>query len=901
MAKVKVPSLTLTRDQLTSNTLYARWTHPGKKSGRWQKKIVNGKKKKTLVDALAGYTVTWTVNHPTYYTNKDGKRVTKIVTIKESSSDVGKDITSASFSIPNDATYIKCTVTPKSTKYKNKKKKDKSYFTGVGVPKSYDPTGVPEKAPTPSVSIENGKVKVVISGVPNIVSNAKIEIVRDNTTPAWHTADNVAVKTGYASYTKAVDPGHSYKARIRISGTGYTLSDWSDYSENVESDPEPLTSLTLRATSASSVNATWPSAGNDVQYELEWFSKPKVSDPERFDTTSTVSSQTCSTNEWNVTGLEAGTWYFRIRVVNNNAKSSWFPANDTDKYITLGKPPSPPTTYSLRSSIKVGEIIDLYWIHNSEDGAAQTHGEIELVFKDTTIGTITERIIKTNDKYGNPDEEDENLFYRLDTSKSHSGINVDTEESFTIDFKDGVSIEWRVRTKGPSSAGDSQGWSDWSVVRQIDIWAEPFINMLATATLGEWMWDPFNFLQDTIYTAPRAPLAPDEDDIFTTIPVGVRLTSGPLNQTPTGYSITVEAKNGYTYENEFGDTVIVNAGETIFSKYLVTDRHEFIYMLTPSNISFQDGETYIIKATVTMNSGLTAVTDEYEFTVDWEEVDMHPDADIVVDPNYLYATIVPYCTSSAIGYDIPEDAQDGDDIDVDDEEDDSNLVKDVLLAVYRKDVDGELVEIQRDIPNDRKTSIVDPHPTLDEVVYRIIAYKTDTGQIAYDDTIPEDVPQTGIVITWDESWFNTPEEMNQSEENEDEAEMDELEYSGSILKLPFNVTIDESRSPDVSLINYIGRKRPVGYYGTQLGETSTWKTEIPRVSTSDEYFSEIMPYPDEVMRLIRKLAIYTGDVYVRESEGRTGYWANVKVSFNVGYNTKVIPIAFNITRVEGGA
>ena len=100
------------------------------------------------------------------------------------------------------------------------------------------------------------------------------------------------------------------------------------------------------------------------------------------------------------------------------------------------------------------------------------------------------------------------------------------------------------------------------------------------------------------------------------------------------------------------------------------------------------------------------------------------------------------------------------------------------------------------------------------------------------------------------------------------------------------VAISENNNMDVSLINYVGRKRPVSYYGTHLGETATWNVEIPK---DDK----------ETLYAIRRLSIWTGDVYVREPSG-TGYWANVSVSYSIKYSDLVIPVTISITRVEGG-
>ena len=108
-----------------------------------------------------------------------------------------------------------------------------------------------------------------------------------------------------------------------------------------------------------------------------------------------------------------------------------------------------------------------------------------------------------------------------------------------------------------------------------------------------------------------------------------------------------------------------------------------------------------------------------------------------------------------------------------------------------------------------------------------------------------------------------------------------------MLKLPYNIQFSETNQPDVSLVKYIGRKHPVGYYGTQLGMTATGETAIPRTDTDTLY-------------LLRCLQHWQGDCYMREPNG-SGYWANITVSFNRSYDNLIIPITLNITRVEGGA
>ena len=88
------------------------------------------------------------------------------------------------------------------------------------------------------------------------------------------------------------------------------------------------------------------------------------------------------------------------------------------------------------------------------------------------------------------------------------------------------------------------------------------------------------------------------------------------------------------------------------------------------------------------------------------------------------------------------------------------------------------------------------------------------------------------------------------------------------------------------MIEYIGRRHPVSYYGTQVGQKATWSSDIPK---SDK----------ETIYALRRLAVYLGNVYVREPNG-AGYWAHIEVSFSIDYDSMVVPVSLSIVRVEGG-
>lgn len=343
-------------------------------------------------------------------------------------------------------------------------------------------------------------------------------------------------------------------------------------------------------------------------------------------------------------------------------------------------------------------------------------------------------------------------------------------------------------------------------------------------------------------------------DVLSGFPFYLSGTAGPSTQTPIGYHVAIVPTEGYETVDSTGNVKMVSAGQEVYSKYFDTTE-QLLVEFSAGNIDLENNIQYTATSVVTMNSGLTANASA-TFTVNWTDVQYEPDAEIGINDETLTATIRPYC----------EDA-------------DGNLVEGVTLSVYRREFDGSFTELMTGLANTIGTFITDPHPALDFARYRIVAISDATGAVSYYDVPAYPVGETAIVIQWAESWSSF------DVVSEDEAA--EPAWAGSMLKLPYNVDVVDNNTSDVSLVSYIGRSHPVSYYGTQLGVTSTWNAAIPKDDVDTIY-------------ALRRLAIWMGDVYVREPSG-TGYWANISVSFSQKHLETTIPVTLNITRVEGGA
>lgn len=706
---------------------------------------------------------------------------------------VGNDSTTeykqSIYNAPENAERVKFKVKPVSKKHKVNGK-ETSYWTASWSTEQMFTFNddIPDKPATPTVEIDKYQLTAEVNNLDTKAARVQFQIVKDNKT-VFKTG-TATVKTRYASYSCTVDAGAEYKVRCRAYN-GTNQSDWSDYSNNVETMPAAVSAApTCKATSETSVYLEWPTIKTATSYDIEYTTKKTYFDGS--DRTTTVSS--IEFNHYEKTGLETGEeYFFRVRAVNSKGTSGWSEIAS----VIIGKKPVAPTTWSSTTTVVTGEPLNLYWVHNAEDGSSQTYAELEL-----HIGTDSQ--VHTIKNSTEEEEKDKTSVYTVDTSE----------------FVEGTAIQWRVRT-----AGVTKVYGDWSIQRTVDIYAPPTLELSMSNPNG-----------DTIET-------------LTGFPFIIRGLAGPSTQTPTGYHVTVTANESYETVDSIGNTKIVNRGEQVYSKYFdISD--SLLLELSADSMDLENNISYTIRCVVSMNSGLTTES-SLEFVVSWADLEYEPNAEITIDEEILVAHIRPYC----------EDGLD-----------------DITLSVYRREFDGTFTEIASGIDNNSNTFVTDPHPALDYARYRIVATAKSTGAVSYCDIPGYPVGEKAAIIQWNEAWTNF--------DTDNVDEMAQPAWSGSMLKLPYNIDVSDKRQVDVALVEYIGRAHPITYYGTQLGETSSWSMQVPKDDV-------------ETLYALRRLSIWKGDVYVREPSG-SGYWAHVSVSFSQKHRELTIPVTLDITRVEGG-
>ena len=839
MAKVTITKIGLQSG--TDRTVYVYW--------KWSEKHTKE------------FSVHW------WYKTKDGNWY------QGSTDTVKPGLRNATYSAPSNATAVKVKIKPiattKKVKYKVKsgkktvtKEKDVEYWTADWCKYDYYyfSHNPPETPPAPTVTIEKITLTARVDNLQDTgAKKIRFQIVKND--------DQRVIKNGVAeviygsaTYVHGCEAGAEYRVRCR-GENDYGVSEWSDWSGNDKTTPKKPRGFTVEGRSATSVYVSWAECNGAESYEVQYVEASDYTNviDELFNSDQ-VKSVSGILNTWyTINGLETGKeYFFRARAINDAGESSWMP--DIPPSIVLGKPPAAPTTWSSTTTAIVGEELILYWVHNAEDNSSQVEALLELTIDGVTT---TQTIQNTTD----PEERDKTSFYKIDTSV----------------YKAGAVLKWRVQT-----SGITREFGDWSVLRTVNIYAKPTLELIAKDYTGS----AFSEL--------------------TSFPINITGNAGPDSQKPIGYHLSVVSNELYETVDYLGNDKTVNKNEEVYSKYFDIDT-DLSIQLSASDIDLENNISYTIKCIVTMNTGLNAEA-SVTFTVAWTDEFYEPNAEVTFDEDTFSTFIMPYCERYPIEYykvtktgktyiktDEKIDEVEGElvenvettteepvysAIDVNGDKyyfcmtpaEKGIRIEGVTLSVYRREYDGSFVELMTGIDNSTDTFITDPHPALDYGRYRIIAVTDATGAVSYYD-IPS-IPIGGVaaIIQWDEQWST----FHVSEYDD----ADEMPWAGSLLQLPYNIDVSDSNGLDVALVEYIGREHPVSYYGTQLGIKSTWNMDVPK---------------DDVETLygLRRLSRWTGDVYVREPSG-SGYWAQVGVAFSQKHLDTVIPVTLTLTRVEGG-
>lgn len=870
--------------------------------------------------------------------NTDKYRVIWVYYTKDNVRFVGDDSETAykysTYTIPANATRVGVKIVPIAKKYKSGDKEVPYWKAEWSAYKYYYKSSIPPAAPTESIKVEinNYRLTATIENMDfdplNTPTHIKFEIVRNNTTK-YNTGTAKINKTyNRVSYSCAVDPGYEYRVRCKAI-RGKLESDWTELTESVGTIPAtPKGITTCRAASKTSVYLEWSAVKTADSYEIQYATKKDYLDG----SDQASSKGGITTTYYEISGLTTGSeYFFRVRAIKDGVDpSAWSPVVST----VIGTKPTPPTTWSSTTTAIVGEQVTLYWVHNSEDGSNQTEAKLVLVIN----GVIQDPITKKFDI--NEDDENKTSSHVIDTSSYLEGANirwyVSTKGVFESEKDDGFSdfsIDRSIDIYAPPTLAldvtdvngnsletltsypfyisgvpgpDTQTPLGYHVVISSNETYET-TDVLGNSRIvseGEKLYSKYFDISEPLTLELSAGHVDLENGVDYTLTVSVVMNSGLSAESSVEFTVSWSeeshtpnaeiaidketlvanirpycdsretifykvnrSSNTFTVGNSIDssttviDDVYTTTGETVyFGKVSDTSYIYYCISYVDSNGNATDPVYYIvtnnsntyIKTSVTVNPDMvkpvtTTIVDDVEPPV-----------------IYLREVSLGMINGSVIYYCVHEKA---------------TLIEDVTLSVYRREFDGKFTELATGINNTAITFVTDPHPALDYARYRIVARAESTGAVSYYDMPGHPVGEKAVIIQWEEEWSNF--------DMTDNGELFEPPWTGSMLRLPYNIDVSDTNSPDVELVKYIGREHPVGYYGTQVGQTSSWNVAIE----SDD---------EETLYALRRLSVWMGNVYVREPSG-SGYWANIKVSFSQKHCELTIPVSLDITRVEGGA
>lgn len=781
----------------------------------------------------------------------------KDVWINASSGTTDVNHKNALYTPPESAIKVRFSVKPVSKTYLKNNKETNYWTISSYTKKAYTiPRYDAVQLDPPTVEVElNGRDLTLSTQYDDENAMAiEYQLIDDSTMTVFTTVRS-SLFYGKASYMITVPADHKFRARCRAIGgdSKHYNSEWSSYSSEVITPPENVIIYRIIASSDTSVKILVNDSATATTYEINY-----AENIEYFGDSNQVSSVTITVENGDhvishakpyaartiiVGGLPAGSHlYFRVKASNDSGSSAW--SNIAD--CSIGSKPNAPTIWSSEYTAVIGNPVILYWTHNATDGSNETNAKL----------TISATTVRHKDGM----ESLKNYVIEIPSEIQNEEINtfsyVFYPDAFTGDeLSDVIEIKWSCQTKGIYDE-----YSPVSVINTIKFYPKPEI-LLRFGKTNKWYWDFLDLTNGNIYTTNGEIKDYYEEDPFvlSSFPLYIEAQVLPLiNNRPIECFLRIYAEDTYQTLNHIGETIWVTKNTELYSTTLTSLGNEiqqlYLMFITAKDVILENNQRYCFYTRIVTENGLLAETEKY-FTVDFEESEFSLNAEISYDPENVSTYIQPYCV-------------------VEDDE----IVEGVFLSVYRKNFDGSFVEVASEIDNTLNTTVVDPHPTLKKVLYRIAAYSIFSGKMTFTDLVGYPIPETAIVIQWDEAWS--------SFESEEPGAFTEPVQSLSILKLPYNIDTSESNALDATIVEYIGRKHPVSYYGTQVGQKLSLKSDIDAEDL-------------ETLYQLRRLAVWPGDVYIREPSGN-GYHAQISVSFSTTHTNVVIPVSIEVTRVEGG-
>ena len=711
-------------------------------------------------------------------------------------------------------------------------------------------------APTISASLDADTSQVTVTVTSSDADARTCQIQAINAAKSVkYDSKSVSLSNGGYTIRTGVTAGETWTFQALVRSHGDSAeSPWA-YATPVIAKPPAPTLSSVAASGDDGIKATYSSVLCQ-SYTVEY-----VADSYEYFKTNRDAVRTVTNVEGTTfiqTGLELGhNWYVRVRAVNQTGEGPWSTGQSAAKLVLT---PDVPTTFDTDPSYKRSDSARLRWVHNCEGNSEQSAAQVAVKLSTQTDSQATVTDVATD-------------MFLVKSLSSYSDNSV---------------VKWRVRTKGNRSE-----WSPWSVWRQFTVYDLPSVTcslsqngaftLVQTSEQGYSGKQPneegwyeysaeggYSATEDVAvevgkdyyrFNASGTSSASTVGNALRSIPLLVTINSQGGGGAPVGYHLTFIALEGYSYEAIDGTEIMVPEGSVVYQKDYVTSSRRFNTEVG-IEAGLQDGVSYAVVAEVAMNSGLHATSTRYLLDVDFNSKIPEPEGEVVFSPDDLTAEVRCACYEEIDGP--------GDTFTL-------RLVNGVDLSVYRINADRSVTLVQQGLPNTGNVSVVDPHATFGTCRYRIVARSLETGESVYSDEESSSVHST-CCVQWDESW-------SEYVESEDDSAGAMHTYTGNRIDGIYNLNLDESGNMQSEDAEYIGRKHPVSYYGTQRGHTADYRVDFPK-------------YDTETLMKCRRLMDYAGDAYVREPSG-LGFWARISnPRISRSYDSQAVSFTFEAVHVD---
>lgn len=453
----------------------------------------------------------------------------------------------------------------------------------------------------------------------------------------------------------------------------------------------------LAATERNGLRLSW--SGNALlsgeSFQVQYTSNPYAFEDNALDDIEEASLEESAgtSHVLTLTEVEHGvTWYARVRRMAQDAVSQW--AGPVECAIAPDKSTSEnlgaPTASSTNMSYAQGDAIVFAWVHNSEEGSAQSAYQL---------------VLEVLERGGW-----ENLETYSGTTDTAKAVSVSS-----LQVADGARIRWAVRTQGLYPGY----WSPWSRTQVFDVYSAP-VAMVELDTLDG----------DSVTMEEPLHSLPLRFHVFAGASGGSSETNMPIE-----CAIQVAAAQAHDATAPDGSAVHIAEGQTIwsatFGSELFVPGHGWRVTAGPDELALVPYVAYQVSATVVTAQGMRAEAAPVYFQADWDGTVPQPVATVTFSDYSYTATVIPRC-------------------EVGGDNDQPELAEGVELSVYRVEFDGSTVLVADRLANDGQSGVEDPHAAFGKSTYRVVATDTATGAKAYGDFSARNEVDR-IVVQWDES------------------------------------------------------------------------------------------------------------------------------------------------------